>query len=102
MTKFSEWSSISKWVVSVASSISALAVIAGGVVWAGDTHYLTKEEHEVYIEQVASQDRQKEIRQLKREIKRLELEEQHGDSSPSDEVYKEFLIEDLEYLQSIE
>ena len=71
-----------------AAIIAAFTTIATAAVWAGDTRWVT----------VAAQ-KQTEIRQLKRDIKRLELKDANGNASAEDRAFLEFLRQDLEDLQ---
>jgi len=76
-----------KWLISAASVVTAVTVLAGAAVWAADTRYVT----------LVSQ-AQTEIRQLKRDIKRLELKDENGNASAEDKAFKEFLRQDLDHL----
>jgi hypothetical protein len=88
---FSELRPCWKWITSTAAVVSAVAVIAGGVTWAADTRYVT----------IVAQ-AQTEMRQLKRDIKRLELKAESGNASAEDKAFVEYLKQDLEELQTEE
>ncbi len=79
---------ITKWIVGAASVVSAVSVLVGTAVWAADTRYVT----------VAAQN-QYEQRQLKRDIRRLELKEENQNISPEDKAFLEFLRQQLEEIQ---
>ena len=88
---FSELRACYKWLIGVASVVTALSVLLSATVWAADTRYVT----------VTAQ-AQSEQRQLKRDIKRLELKEDAGNASAEDKAFKKFLEQDLEHLESIQ
>lgn len=89
MIKLAECSLVVRSIVSAAAIISALAVCAGAAAWAGDTRWVT----------VTAQ-AESEQRQLKREIKKFQLEVDAGTASPTDEAYLKFLEQDLESLEA--
>ena len=70
-----------------AATITAVATIAGAGVYAADTRYVT----------IAAQ-QQAELRQLRRDIKRLELKDQSGNASAEDRAFLEFLKREAEEL----
>ncbi len=74
-----------KIIISTAAVITALTTITAAMVWAGDTRYVT----------IAAQ-QQSEARQLKRDIKRLELKDENGNASAEDRAFLEYLKQDLE------
>jgi len=80
-----------KGVVSAAAVVSACAVLLGAAAWAGDTRWVT----------VTAQ-AETEQRQLRREIKKLEIEEEAGTASPTDKAFLKFLQQDLESLKQID
>lgn len=82
---------IVKWVTGAATVVTAVSVLSGAAVWAADTRYVT----------LAAQT-QSEIRQLERDIKRLELKDENGNATPEDKAFKEFLKHDLEQLKQIQ
>ena len=84
---FSELRACYKWLIGVASAVTAFSVLLSATVWAADTRYVT----------VTAQ-QQSEQRQLKRDIKRLELKENAGNATPEDKAFKQFLEQDLEDL----
>ena len=73
--------------LNTAAVITAIATIGGAGVYAADTRYVT----------VAAQ-QQSELRQLKRDIKRLELKDQSGNATPEDRAFIEFLKQEAEEL----
>ena len=83
---------VAKWIGGVAAVITSFSVLAGAAAWIGDTRYVQLEVFEVA--QVDS-----EIRQLKREIRRLELNQQSGNTTPADDAYLEFLRQELEGME---
>lgn len=99
MTKFSELNLVWKWITSTGAVISAFAIIAAGIAWAADTRYHTLIAQEAYVQKVSSDNIADDIRQLKRDIKRLELKDQAGNASPEDRAFIQFLLQDLEALQ---
>lgn len=101
MIKYSELSSIWKSVVSAGAVISAIAIIFSAVSWAADTKYHTLVAQELYVQKVSQEQVEGDIRQLKRDIKRLELKDEHGNASPEDRAFVQYLLQDLETLQQI-
>lgn len=91
MIKFSECSIAIKIIVAAATVVSSVAVLAGAAAWAGDTRWVT----------VTAQ-AQSEQRQLKREIKKLQIEKDAGTATDTDKAYLQFLLQDLERLQQID
>ena len=73
--------------IKTAAIITALSVVSGAAVWAGDTRWVT----------ISSQ-QQSELRQLKRDIKRLELKDKAGNATPEDRAFVEFLKREAEEL----
>ena len=96
---FSQWRPCWKWITSTAAVITAVAAITGGVTWAADTRYVTLVAQAEYIQMVNDEKKASEVRQLKRDIRRLELKEQAGNASPEDRAFIQFLKQDLEELQ---
>ena len=88
-----------KWLVSSASVVTAVTILIGAVSWAADTKYFTIESQEIYVQEVSAEQSEGEIRQLKRDIKRLELKDENGNASPEDRAFVEYLQQDLEALQ---
>ena len=80
-----------KVLTSAAAVVTAVVTLGGAAVWAADTRYVT------LVAQA-----QTEMRQLKRDIKRLELKEESGNASPEDKALVEYLKQDLEDLQTEE
>lgn len=78
-----------KWLGAAAGILTTISMLGGVAVWAADTRYVTV---------VAQQ--QSEQRQLRRDIKRLELKDESGNASPEDKAFMEFLKQDLEDLQT--
>ena len=72
-----------------AAVVTAITVISGTVVWAGDTRWVT----------IAAQ-QQAELRQLKRDVKRLELKDMNGNASAEDRAFLEYLKQDIEELSN--
>jgi len=73
--------------IQAAATVAAITTLAGAAVWAADTRYVT----------IAAQ-QQAELRQLRRDIKRLELKDESGNASPEDRAFLEFLKRDAEEL----
>lgn len=99
MIKFSEIKPVWKMVTGAGAMISAIAIIFAGVTWAADTRYHTLLAQVIYVQKVSQQSTESEIRQLKRDIRRLELKDQNGNASPEDRAFVQFLKQDLEALQ---
>ena len=72
-----------------AAVVTAITVISGTVVCAGDTRWVT----------IAAQ-QQAELRQLKRDVKRLELKDMNGNASAEDRAFLEYLKQDIEELSN--
>lgn len=81
-----------KWSAGVAGIITAMSVTLGALAWAGDTRYVQLEVFEIAQSEF-------EVRQLKRDIRRLELNQSNGNSTPADDAYLEFLRGELEDLR---
>lgn len=78
---------VTKWIIGAASVVSAFSVLVGATVWAADTRYVT----------VAAQ-QQYEKRELKRDIRWLELKVENGTATAEDKAFLEFLKQELEEL----
>ena len=74
-------------ITKVASIVTAVGILSGTIVWAADTRYVT----------IAAQQKS-EVRQLKRDIKRLELKVENDTASAEDAAFLEFLKRDVEEL----
>jgi hypothetical protein len=88
MIKFAEFTPVWKLVTGLGAVITALGVIAGGVTWAADTRYYKIADQQQY-----------EARELKRDIKKLEIEQGAGETTPADDAFLEFLRQELEELR---
>ena len=88
-----------KWLISVAGVITSISILIGAVGWAADTRYQTLIAQAAYVQKVSSDNIADDIRQLKRDIKRLELKDQAGNASPEDRAFIQYLLQDLEALQ---
>ena len=77
-----------------------MSILIGAVGWAADTRYQTLIAQAAYVQKVSSDNIADDIRQLKRDIKRLELKDQAGNASPEDRAFVEYLKQDLEALQA--
>lgn len=102
MTKFSEIKPLWKWITGAGAVITALAVIGNAISWAADTKYHTLVAQEAYVQKVSNDNIADDIRQLKRDIKRLELKDQAGNASPEDRAFIQFLLQDLEELEQLQ
>lgn len=78
-------SKAAKYVIAGAGVVTALGTLAVPIVWAADQRYWTTADAEQF-----------EARQLKREIKRLELRDH---PTPEDSAMLEYLRQELEELQ---
>jgi len=88
---FSKCTPLVKYLASIGTIITALALIVGVAAAAGDTRWVT------VVAQNAS-----EQRELQRDIKKLEIEEEQGTATPADKAYKQFLELQLQELKSID
>jgi hypothetical protein len=74
----------------------------GAASWAAETKFQTLVAQAEYVQQVSEDQEAGEIRQLKRDIKRLELKDENGNATPEDRAFIQFLLQDLEELQQIQ
>lgn len=88
-----------KRITMYASVITAIGVIMGAAAWAADTRYHTLEAQKEYVIQVAEAKTASEVRQLKRDIKRLQIKVENGSASAEDKAFIQYLQQDLEDLQ---
>jgi len=100
MIKFSEIKPVYKWITGAGAIITALAIIGNAISWAADTKYHTLVAQEIYVQKVSNDNIADDIRQLRRDIKRLELKDQAGNASPEDKAFVEYLKQDLEDLET--
>jgi len=100
MIKYSEIKPLWKTLTNIAGILTAFSVIIAAASWAADTKYQTLVAQAEYVEKVADEDMAQEVRQLKRDIKRLELKEESGNASAEDRAFVKFLQQDLEDLQT--
>ena len=99
MIKFSEIKPVWRIVTGISALITAIGVTVAGIAWAADTRYHTLVAQEAYVQQVSNDNIADDIRQLKRDIKRLELKDEAGNASPEDKAFIQYLQQDLEALQ---
>ena len=76
-----------KALASIGTVITAVALLMGAAAWAGDTRWVT-----VVAQNAAEQ------RELQRDIKKLEIEEEQGTATPADIAFKKFLQLQLQEL----
>lgn len=90
---------IQKAVIGVAAFVVAAATISSTTVAIADIMFWSEDEQEMYVEQVASDAKARDVRKLKQEIFKLQLEVDAGKATPEDEAYMRFLQHQLEELQ---
>lgn len=100
MIKLADCSAITQMVVKVSMFITAIGICAGAAAWAADTRYHTLVAQAAYVQTVNDEKRASEIRQLQREIYRLELKDENGTASGEDKAMSKYLQRDLEELQA--
>ena len=99
MIKLADCNKITQWVLKIAALITAIGVCAGAAAWAGNHQWHTITAQAEYVQAVADEKRSSEVRQLKRDIKRLQLKIDNGTASAEDRAFVEYLKQDLEELQ---
>ena len=99
MIKFSELKPVWRIATGVGAIITAIGVVFAGIAWAADTRYHTLVAQDAYVQQVSSDNIADDIRQLKRDIKRLELKDEACNASAEDKAFVRYLQQDLEELQ---
>lgn len=91
---------IQKAVIGIAAFVVAAATISSTTVAIADIMFWSEEEQEMYVEQVASDAKARDIRKLKQEIFKLQLEVDAGKATAEDKAFLKFLKQDLEAMQS--
>lgn len=90
---------IGKRIVGAAAVVVALASISGTTIAVADVVFWSEAEQKAYTDQVAAQDLSRDIRKLKQQIMKLQLEVDAGKATAEDKAFLKFLKQDLEAMQ---